>query len=53
MSGCGSGRNFGPRMKMDSSLHLDKKPDWIKVRLPNNPVFWDTKSMIKDLSLVT
>ncbi|HAN84078.1 MAG TPA: lipoyl synthase [Verrucomicrobiales bacterium] len=38
---------------MDSSLHLDKKPDWIKVRLPNNPVFWDTKSMIKDLSLVT
>ncbi len=40
-------------MKMDASLHLDKKPDWIKVRLPNNPVFWDTKSMIKDLSLVT
>lgn len=40
-------------MKMDSSLHLDKKPSWIKVRLPNNPVFWDTKSMIKDLSLVT
>lgn len=38
---------------MDASLHLDKKPDWIKVRLPNNPVFWDTKSMIKDLSLVT
>ncbi len=40
-------------MKMDASLHHDKKPDWIKVRLPNNPVFWDTKSMIKDLSLVT
>ncbi|YCM43337.1 lipoyl synthase [Verrucomicrobiaceae bacterium 227] len=38
---------------MDSSLHLDKKPSWIKVRLPNNPIFWDTKSMIKDLSLVT
>ncbi len=53
MSGCASGRNFGPRMKMDASLHHDKKPDWIKVRLPNNPVFWDTKSMIKDLSLVT
>ncbi|MDB4545947.1 lipoyl synthase, partial [Akkermansiaceae bacterium] len=44
---------YGPRMKMDASLHLDKKPDWIKVRLPNNPVFWDTKSMIQDLSLVT
>ncbi|MDB4618396.1 MAG: lipoyl synthase [Akkermansiaceae bacterium] len=40
-------------MKMDASLHLEKKPDWIKVRLPNNPVFWDTKSMIQDLSLVT
>ena len=38
---------------MDASLHLDKKPDWIKVRLPNNPVFWDTKSMINDLDLVT
>lgn len=54
MSSCGgSSRNFGPRMKMDASLHLEKKPDWIKVRLPNNPVFWDTKSMIQDLSLVT
>ncbi|MGE9267938.1 MAG: lipoyl synthase [Verrucomicrobiales bacterium] len=40
-------------MKMDASLHRDKKPDWIKVRLPNNPVFWDTKSMINDLNLVT
>lgn len=38
---------------MDASLHRDKKPDWIKVRLPNNPVFWDTKSMIQDLKLVT
>ncbi len=43
----------GPRMKMDPTLHTDKKPSWIKVRLPNNPVFWDTKSMIKDLNLVT
>ncbi len=38
---------------MDASLHLEKKPSWIKVRLPNNPVFWDTKSMITDLNLVT
>jgi lipoyl synthase len=43
----------GPKMKMDPTLHTDKKPSWIKVRLPNNPVFWDTKSMIKDLNLVT
>jgi len=53
MSGCGSSKNFGPRMKMDASLHLDKKPPWIKVRLPNNPVFWDTKSLVSDLNLVT
>jgi len=38
---------------MDASLHLEKKPNWIKVRLPNNPVFWDTKSLITDLNLVT
>ena len=55
MSGCGSskGRVFGPRMKMDASLHREKKPEWLKVRLPNNPVFWDTKSLVKDLNLVT
>lgn len=40
-------------MKMDPSLHRDKKPDWIKVRLPNNPSFWSTKSLITDLKLVT
>lgn len=40
-------------MKMDPTLHNDQKPSWIKVRLPNNPVFWDTKSMINDLNLVT
>ncbi len=48
MSAC-----FGPKMKMDPDLHRERKPDWIKVRLPNNPVFWDTKSLIKDLNLVT
>lgn len=48
MSSC-----HGPKMRMDASLHREKKPDWIKVRLPNNPVFWDTKSMITDLKLVT
>jgi lipoic acid synthetase len=40
-------------MKMDPGLHQDKKPSWIKVRLPNNPVFWSTKSLITDLKLVT
>jgi len=40
-------------MKMDPSLHREKKPDWIKVRLPNNPQFWSTKSLITDLKLVT
>jgi len=43
----------GPKMKMDPALHRDKKPSWIKVRLPNNPAFWSTKSLITDLKLVT
>ena len=38
---------------MDPTLHREKKPDWIKVRLPNNPAFWSTKSLITDLKLVT
>ena len=40
-------------MKMDPALHQDRKPSWIKVRLPNNPAFWSTKSLITDLKLVT
>jgi lipoic acid synthetase len=43
----------GPKMKIDPALHREKKPSWIKVRLPNNPVFWSTKSMVQDLKLVT
>jgi len=42
-----------PPVKIDPSLHREKKPSWIRVRLPNNPVFWDTKSLIDDLKLVT
>jgi len=38
---------------MDPALHQEKKPDWIKVRLPNDPVFWSTKSLVADLRLVT
>ena len=43
----------GPKMRMDADLHQEKKPDWIKVRLPSDPVFWSTKSLIDDLRLVT
>jgi lipoyl synthase len=43
----------GPKVKMDPSLHREQKPSWIKVRLPNNPVFWSTKSLVTDLKLVT
>lgn len=43
----------GPKNKMDPALHRTQKPDWIKVRLPNNPEFWSTKSLITDLNLVT
>ena len=39
--------------KIDASLHLDKKPPWIKVRLPSNPVFWSTKALVADLKLHT
>lgn len=45
--------NCGPKMKMDETLHQRQKPEWIKVRLPNDPVFWSTKSLITDLKLVT
>jgi len=37
----------------DTALPPLKKPPWIRVQLPNNPVFWDTKGLIDDLKLVT
>lgn len=40
-------------VKIDSALHLTKKPDWIKVRLPSNPVFFSTKALVSDLRLHT
>jgi lipoyl synthase len=39
--------------KLDPALHQDKKPSWIKVRLPSNPKFWSTKSLVSDLKLHT
>jgi lipoic acid synthetase len=39
--------------RIDPALHQDKKPSWIKVRLPSNPVFWSTKGLITDLKLHT
>src|SRR4051794_13533912 len=39
--------------KIDPALHQVKKPDWIKVRLPSNPVFFSTKALISDLRLHT
>jgi lipoyl synthase len=39
--------------KIDPRLHQDKKPDWIRVKLPRDPVFWSTKAMISDLKLHT
>ena len=39
--------------KMDPALHREKKPPWIKVRLPSNPVFFSTQSLIADLRLHT
>ncbi|MGC1478946.1 MAG: lipoyl synthase [Chthoniobacterales bacterium] len=42
-----------PLAKIDPSLHIAKKPEWIKVRLPSNPVFFSTKGLISDLKLHT
>ncbi len=39
--------------KIDPSLHQSKKPDWIKVRLPSDPVFFSTKALVSDLRLHT
>ena len=39
--------------KINPELHKSKKPDWIKVRLPNNPVFFSTKDLVSDLRLHT
>lgn len=39
--------------KIDASLHTEKKPDWIRVKLPRDPVFWSTKALISDLRLHT
>lgn len=42
-----------PQPKIAPELHQARKPDWIKVRLPNNPVFWSTKGLVADLKLHT
>src|SRR6266481_3189707 len=39
--------------KIDPALHQAKKPDWIRVQLPSNPVFFSTKTLISDLRLHT
>lgn len=39
--------------KIDPALHQARKPEWIKVRLPNNPKFFSTKALIDDLRLNT
>ncbi|MEX1045535.1 MAG: lipoyl synthase, partial [Chthoniobacterales bacterium] len=40
-------------IKINPELHQAKKPDWIKVRLPSNPVFFSTKALVSDLRLHT
>ncbi|RZO14767.1 MAG: lipoyl synthase [Verrucomicrobiaceae bacterium] len=39
--------------KINPALHRESKPEWIKVRLPSDPVFWSTKGLIDDLRLTT
>src|SRR6185437_12662648 len=41
-------------LRINSSvLRQTRKPAWIKVRLPSNPVFFSTKGLIADLKLHT
>ena len=40
-------------VKIDPALHQARKPEWIKVRLPSNPVFHSTKALLTDLKLHT
>ena len=39
--------------KSNPALSREKKPEWIKVRLPSDPVFWSTKGLVDDLNLHT
>ena len=39
--------------KIDPALHTERKPDWIRVKLPSDPKFWSTKGLISDLRLHT
>lgn len=39
--------------KIDPALHTARKPDWIRVKLPRDPVFWSTKALVSDLRLHT
>lgn len=39
--------------KIDPALHQARKPEWIRVRLPSNPVFFSTKALVSDLKLHT
>jgi lipoic acid synthetase len=39
--------------KIDPNLNQPRKPEWIKVRLPSNPVFFSTKALVSDLRLHT
>ena len=39
--------------KIVPTPHQTQKPSWLKVRLPSNPVFFSTKTLIADLQLRT
>ncbi len=40
-------------IKIDPALHQERKPPWIKAKLPANPVFFSTKALVSDLRLHT
>jgi lipoic acid synthetase len=42
-----------PQTQKDPAMPRSQKPEWLKIRLPNNPEFWSTKALVTDLKLVT
>jgi lipoic acid synthetase len=43
----------GTKPTLDPALHRAAKPAWIKVKMPKDPAFWSTKSLVAGLNLVT
>ena len=42
------------KSEVDKSVKgYERKPSWLRVKLPSDPTFWSTKDLVSDLKLVT